>query len=79
LYDAPPRYADLGVPDGTSIVYVAAPSTHSSHIEEFARAVESYARVVEIQSGQEVDLEDAKKYDRVAQGQTYVRVIKRLQ
>ena len=60
LYDAPPRYADLGVPEGTSIVYVAAPSTHSSHIEEFARAVESYARVVEIKSGQEVDLEDAK-------------------
>ena len=60
LYDTPPRYADLGVPDGTSIVYVAAPSTHSAHIEEFARAVESYARVVEIKSGQEVDLEDAK-------------------
>lgn len=60
LYDSPPRYADLGVPDGTSIVYVAAPSTHSSHVEEFARAVESYARVVEIKDGQEVDLEDAK-------------------
>lgn len=59
LYDTPPRYADLGVPDGTSIVYVAAPSTHSAHIEEFARQVESYARVVEIKAGQEVDLENA--------------------
>ena len=58
LYDTPPRYADLGVPDGTNIVYVAAPSTHSPHIEEFARAVESYARVVPIREGLEVDLED---------------------
>lgn len=60
LYDTPPRFADLGIPEGTSVVYVAAPSTHSSHVEEFARAVESYARVVEIRSGAEVDLEDAK-------------------
>lgn len=60
LYDTPPRYADLGVPDGTSIVYVAAPSTHSPHIEEFARAVESYARVVPIREGLEVDLEDTQ-------------------
>lgn len=61
LYDTPPRFADLGVADDVSIVYVAAPSTHSPHLEEFARAVESYARVVPIRDGVEVDLEDAKR------------------
>ena len=60
LFDTPPRFNDLGVQDGTSIVYVAAPSTHSSHQEEFAKAVESYARVVSLKEGQEVDLEDVK-------------------
>lgn len=59
LYDTPPRLEDLikaGMKEGTAMVYVAAPSTHSSHCEEFARAVESYARVVEINEGNEVDL-----------------------
>lgn len=60
LFDRPPKYSELGVPDGTSIVFVAAPSTHSAHQEEFAKAVESYARVVSIKEGVEVDLEDAK-------------------
>lgn len=61
LYDTPPRFQDLGLKDGTAVVYVAAPSTHSSHCEEFARAVEDYARVVEIDEGAEVNLtEDFK-------------------
>lgn len=60
LFDTPPRYKDLGIPDGVNVLYIAAPSTHSSHIEEFAKAVESYARVVPIREGLEVDLEDTK-------------------
>ena len=60
LFDTPPRYKDLGIPDGTSVIYVAAPSTHSSHIDEFAKEVESYARVVPIREGLEVDLEDTQ-------------------
>jgi len=60
LLDTPPRYKDLGIPDGVNVIYVAAPSTHSSHIDEFAKEVESYARVVPIREGLEVDLEDTK-------------------
>ena len=60
LFDTPPKRSDLGLPDDVGVVYVAAPSTHSSHQEEFARAVESYARVVSLKEGQEVDLEDVK-------------------
>ena len=60
LFDTPPRKADLGIEDHVNIVYVAAPSTASSHQEEFARAVESYARVVSIKEGVEVDLDDTQ-------------------
>ena len=58
LFDRPPQFKDLGVEEDTTILYVAAPTTHSSHQEEFARAVESYAQVVPIKEGIEVDLSD---------------------
>lgn len=59
LFDTPPQYKDLGLPhDDVSVVYIAAPSTHSQHVAEFAKAVANYARVAEINEGTEVDLSE---------------------
>jgi hypothetical protein len=59
LFDSPPQYKDLGLPtDDVSVVYIAAPSTHSQHVAEFAKAVANYARVAEINEGTEVDLSE---------------------
>lgn len=59
LYDRIPQYKDLGLKtDDVTIVYVAAPTTGSQHVAEFAKGVESYARVVEIEEGLEVDLSE---------------------
>lgn len=59
LFDTPPKYADLGLKrDDVSVVYVAAPSTHSQHVVEFAKAVADYARVAEINESTEVDLSE---------------------
>ena len=59
LFDRPPQYADLGLPtDDVSVCYIAAPSTHSQHVAEFAKAVADYARVAEINEGTEVDLSE---------------------
>lgn len=56
LYDRPPRFENLGLPEGTTVVYVAAPSTHSSHVEQFGREVADYATTVEINEGATIDL-----------------------
>lgn len=59
LFDRPPQYADLGLPsDDVAVCYIAAPSTHSQHVAEFAKAVADYARVAEINEGTEVDLSE---------------------
>ena len=59
LFDTPPKYKDLGLPtDNVNVVYIAAPSTHSQHVAEFASAVADYARVAEINEGVEVDLSE---------------------
>lgn len=60
LFDRIPQYSDLGLPrDDVTIAYIAAPSTGSAHVAEFAKGVESYARVYEIEEGAEVDLSDS--------------------
>lgn len=59
LFDTPPKYSDLGLKrDDVAVVYVAAPSTHSQHVAEFAKAVADYARVAEINESTEVDLSE---------------------
>lgn len=59
LFDRPPQYADLGLPsDDVAVCYIAAPSTHSQHVAEFAKAVADYARVAEISEGTEIDLSE---------------------
>jgi predicted metal-dependent peptidase len=61
LFDIPPTRESLNLPDDTAVIFVAAPSTHSTHIEEFSKAVESYARVYPIREGLEVDLTEDYK------------------
>jgi predicted metal-dependent peptidase len=54
LYDRCPSWDKLGLAEGCKVIFVAAPSTHSSHVEEFAKGV-PYAEVVEIRPGGVVD------------------------
>lgn len=58
LFDRPPTREALGLKDDVTVVYIAAPSTHSQHVAEFAKAVADYARVAEINEGAEVDLSE---------------------
>lgn len=59
LYAHPPKSkAECGLEDDVNVVFVAAPSTGTSHVEDFAKDVESWARVTEIQEGLAVDLSD---------------------
>lgn len=58
LFDRPPTREALGLNDDVTVVYIAAPSTHSQHVAEFAKAVADYARVAEINEGVEVDLSE---------------------
>lgn len=61
LYDNAPKAKDLGLdrfPEPPNVVFVAAETTHSPYYEEWARKVESWARVVSLKEGGEVDLED---------------------
>lgn len=63
LFDSAPQRKDLGLDaygEDVNIVFVAAETTHSSYYEEWARKVESWARVVSLKEGGEVDLEDTK-------------------
>jgi predicted metal-dependent peptidase len=63
LFDSAPSYKDLGLEkygEPVNIVFVAAETTHSAYYEEWARKVESWARVVSLKEGGEVDLEDTK-------------------
>lgn len=64
LFDRAPKFAELGLPEGTSVTYVAAPSTTSgsaAYQEEFAKSVEDYAAVVSIREGIEVNLDQAER------------------
>lgn len=63
LFDSAPQRKDLGLEaygEDVNIVFVAAETTHSAYYEEWARKVESWARVVSLKEGGEVDLEDTK-------------------
>ena len=63
LFDSAPKPKDLGLDRFTempNVVFVAAETTHSSYYEEWARKVESWARVVSLKEGGEVDLEDTQ-------------------
>lgn len=64
LFDRAPKFAELGLPEGTSVTYVAAPSTtagSAAYQEEFAKSVEDYAVVVSIREGIEVNLDQAER------------------
>lgn len=64
LFDRAPKFAELGLPEGTSVTYVAAPSTTSgsaAYQEEFAKSVEDYAVVVSIREGIEVNLDQSER------------------
>lgn len=61
LLDNAPKPKDLGLDKFDTmpnIVFVVAQTTHSNYYEEWARKVESWARVVSLSKGGEVDLED---------------------
>ncbi len=59
LFDrAPKSKAEVGLEEDVNFVFVAARSTGSAHVAEFAKDVESWARVAEIHEGVEVDLSE---------------------
>jgi predicted metal-dependent peptidase len=59
LYDTVPQYKDLGLPtDDVAMMFIAAPSTGSQHVAEFAKGVEGWARVAEINEGIEIDISE---------------------
>jgi len=60
LFASIPKFKELGLPEGTSVTYVSAPSTSEGSAEQeeaFRKGVEDYAVVVPIREGIEVNLD----------------------
>lgn len=59
LFANPPKSKEqCGLKEDVNVVFVAAPSTGSGHVAEFAKDVEGWARVTEIREGLEVDMSE---------------------
>lgn len=64
LFASIPKFHELGLPEGTSVTYVSAPTTTNRSVEQeeaFRRGVEDYAVVVPIREGIEITLDQMER------------------